>query len=85
MNFHKLKPSWIFSFKRLIKSPSARLRKVILTAGYCHVVNTVTVLSSGIFHDYYEDSELQPFSDFGGGIGIGYKGNRVWQIPFLSQ
>lgn len=65
-----------FSFKRLIvQSPSARLQKVTLLAGYSHAVNTTTGLSSGIFHNC-KDCELQTVSDVGN-IGSGYNGNRT--------
>lgn len=48
----------------IVQSPDAKLQKVILMAGYSSAFNTVTVLSSGVFHDY-KDSELQPFSAVG--------------------
>lgn len=42
----------------------------------------ILLLGSGVFYDYLKDFEHQLFSDFGWGLGIGYKGNRGWQIPF---
>lgn len=57
--------TWMFSLKRMIvQSPSTKLQKVIFMADYSTTVNALTVLSSGMFHDY-KDSELQPFSDVG--------------------
>lgn len=41
-------------------------------AGYSHV-NTVTVLSTGVFHEY-KNSELQPL----GRCGWGREGDRNW-------
>lgn len=71
MNFHKLKVTWMFRFRRLFtESPSARLQKVTLMPSYSRTVNTFTVLSSSVLYDY-KDCELRPFSDFEG-IGSGY-------------
>lgn len=48
----------------IVQSPDANLQKLFSWQVIAMLLILLTVLSSGVFHDY-KNSEIQPFSDTG--------------------